>query len=607
MADAVEPTTVDVGEGEMEQEIGEQVGTDEAGGTDPAAADTQPHTAPASQQAKKPKHPCITCGKNVTGASVQCTLCNLWCHKQCTNLSESAFKGLMLQAKEVGTAYWACRSCLSFAAKMNRHLQETSKRQDQLEERVNVNSNSITRNEQNVEELRQELRRALAKMDSEKEARDDALCEELREREIRRLNIIIHGLQEPDNRFINISDRIEADRRLCGELFAAMGARVRGQDLRFCRRVGERGAVPRPVVVGLNSEEEKRTILIRSRQLRGGRYDNVAVVPDLTKMQRRGEDKLSVEAGERNKNLTGEDNERGMRWIVIGKRGEKRLIKGVEREPQRDRGNFTLGQYIPRNVNGGGGGGSVGGGSVGGGYGGNNFGGASGNTNRQGAELGARPRDNQYSDRLLPPINRNDQYIPVQHQGGGQQQQQQQQQQQYQHQSQHQQYSANNGQQQQRQHQNPVGQQQQHRQLNNSGGNVNGNGGGFGGGGFGGGTEYNRNSSTATYSGSGYNSGYNNDNNGGGYRNGYNGDRLTERMSPYELGQEYGRQQSSFGNSNGAENTQSAETDRLVMRPGGLSEPVVPQPGQQRQRLGSKRGACNTSTEFSPPRTRQRH
>jgi hypothetical protein len=339
---------------------------------------------------------------------------------------------------------------LSFAAKMNRHLQETTKRQDQLEERVNANSSSISRNEQNVEELGQELRRALAKMDSEKEARDDALCEELRERDIRRLNIDIHGLQEPDSSLFNNGDRIEADRRLCGELFAAMGVRVRGPDLRFCRRVGERGAMPRQVVVGLNSEEEKRVILARSRQLRGGRYDNVAVVPDLTKMQRRGEDKLSVEAGEKNMNLTAEDRERGLRWLVVGKRGEKRLIKGVEREPQRDRVTNTLGQYLPRSMtsNGGGGYNNGGGGYNGGGRynnsgsgynnggggcnsggGGYNIGGSGsgsynsnnntviengiGNSNTR--ELGARPRDNQYTNRLLPPVSRNDQYMPAQH------------------------------------------------------------------------------------------------------------------------------------------------------------------------------------------------
>jgi hypothetical protein len=26
------------------------------------------------------KHPCVACAKNVTGASVQCTVCTMWCH-----------------------------------------------------------------------------------------------------------------------------------------------------------------------------------------------------------------------------------------------------------------------------------------------------------------------------------------------------------------------------------------------------------------------------------------------------------------------------------------------------------------------------------------------
>jgi hypothetical protein len=100
-------------------------------------------------------------------------------------------------------------------------------------------------------------------------------------------------------------------------------------------------------VIGLNNEDEKRAVLARARQLRGGRFDNVAVVPDLTKMQRRGEDKLGAEADLRNGNLTADDREKGLRWIVVGKRGEKRLIKGVEREPQRDRAPLTLGRFLP--------------------------------------------------------------------------------------------------------------------------------------------------------------------------------------------------------------------------------------------------------------------
>jgi hypothetical protein len=86
--------------------------------------------------------------------------------------------------------------------------------------------------------------------------------------------------------------------------------------------------------------------------------------------------------------------------MVVGKRGEKRLIKGMEREQQRDRAAPTLGQYL------GGGGGRDG---------------AGGGNQRGGPELGARQRDT-YQQRLLPPIERNDAYTQVQHQRQQQQQ-----------------------------------------------------------------------------------------------------------------------------------------------------------------------------------------
>ena len=75
-------------------------------------------------------------------------------------------------------------------------------------------------------------------------------------------------------------------------------------------------------------------ILERSRYLRNTRYEAVSVVPDLTQSQRRGEQRLRAEADRRNQELTNEDRERNLRWIVVGGRGEKRLIKGTEREDQ---------------------------------------------------------------------------------------------------------------------------------------------------------------------------------------------------------------------------------------------------------------------------------
>jgi hypothetical protein len=356
---------------------------------------TQPPQQPPSQQqqpqqqqnkkgkSKQPEHPCIVCGKNVTSNSVQCNLCTLWCHRACTNLSAEAFKGLELQMREVGVAYWACRACLAFATKVNRQLQAASKGQDELEEKVDKNARSTEQNTIEIEKLRQELSKVQMALAKEKEERSDMLGEELRDREVRRNNIIFHGVPEQETETGNNRDRMEKDRRLCSDMLAVMRVRLRGEDLRFCRRVGERGRDARPIVVGVRNEEEKRLILRSARLLRGTRYDNVSVVPDMTRLQRRAEDKLSQEAETRNCQLTEEDHSMNRRWLVVGKRGEKRLLKGTEREQQYgNRREQQLGDYMP---------------------------------NMGGANTGAIPRTT-YQPRILdarPATNSN--YTPIQH------------------------------------------------------------------------------------------------------------------------------------------------------------------------------------------------
>jgi hypothetical protein len=354
----------------------------------------QPQQVPPQQQPqgkkgnkKQPDNPCIACGKNVTTNSVQCTLCTLWCHKACTNLSAEAFKGLEVQAREVGVAYWACRACLSFTNKVNRQLQATSKRQDELENKVDNNIRTTDNNTQELEKLKQELTRMKSALEQEREERCDMLSEELRDREVRRNNLIIHGMAEPDAGITNSRERMEMDRRLCSDMFTAMGVRMRGEELRFCRRVGERGRDARPIAIGIRNEEEKRQLLDRARLLRGTRYDNISVVPDMTRMQRRAEDKLTTEAEARNRQLTEADLSMNMRWMVVGKRGEKRLLKGVERDQQHNnRRGQQLADYLP----------------------------ASGQY-AEGASTGAIRR-NTYQQRILDPIPAtNSNYTPIQH------------------------------------------------------------------------------------------------------------------------------------------------------------------------------------------------
>ena len=136
-----------------------------------------------------------------------------------------------------------------------------------------------------------------------------------------------------------------------------MGSRIRAKDLRFCRRIGERGDNPRPIVFGVDWESDRKHLLEKAKELRLTKYDNITIVPDLTKAQRRDEQDLREEADERNKQLTEEDRNRNLKWIVVGRRGEKRLIKGTEREYQPGREeragmSYTqrpsIGNWLPR-------------------------------------------------------------------------------------------------------------------------------------------------------------------------------------------------------------------------------------------------------------------
>ena len=59
-----------------------------------------------------------------------------------------------------------------------------------------------------------------------------------------------------------------------------MKARTRKE---FCRRIGEKRTELRPIVIGLENEEEKRHLLFKARNLMGTKYQEVSVVPDLTR------------------------------------------------------------------------------------------------------------------------------------------------------------------------------------------------------------------------------------------------------------------------------------------------------------------------------------
>jgi hypothetical protein len=122
------------------------------------------------------------------------------------------------------------------------------------------------------------------------------------------------------------------DMKSCDNIFTALKLNMTSANaVKFCRRVGEKGEGPRPLVVGLRREWQKEDLLESAKNLRSTQYADVVIIPDLTKEQRQEEADMHSEATRRNGELTQEDRAKNLEWMVVGARGERRIVKGTVR------------------------------------------------------------------------------------------------------------------------------------------------------------------------------------------------------------------------------------------------------------------------------------
>jgi len=176
--------------------------------------------------------------------------------------------------------------------------------------------------------------------DEEKRARDlkkevreavEGERDEMEEREARRLNVVFHKIGEcPGDKATGI-ERMEWDKRSCQNIFDELKLSINIDDIKFCRRLGERKGEPRPMVVGFYLEATRSLLLRNAKHLEKTKYKEVNVAPDLTKRQREKEAGLKNEADKRNERLTEEDRAKNLAWAVVGGKGERRLIKTTAR------------------------------------------------------------------------------------------------------------------------------------------------------------------------------------------------------------------------------------------------------------------------------------
>jgi hypothetical protein len=263
---------------------------------------------------------------------VKCRCCQLWVHAECGNISKELFSILANPNKYGAGVSWSCDSCQASAARLDARMAALETRFQEVENRV-VRSEGVvqetTRRMDKVEDKQSKLEKDIER---EREMLRGEIAAEMREREIRKKNVIMHRVGEAGPEMKTLEDRKAWDMKSCDNIFRALDLEMSSDSaIRFVRRVGERGEGPRPLVVGLKKEWQREDLLEKARRLKDTQFSEVTVAPDLTKGQRNEEAAMSSEVEKRNAELTEEERAKNLEWRVVGARGERRVVKGLAR------------------------------------------------------------------------------------------------------------------------------------------------------------------------------------------------------------------------------------------------------------------------------------
>ncbi len=133
-------------------------------------------------------------------------------HKTCSGLSDEGFKYVQDQLQTTGLAYWACRACTSYAMGMNHRLKTIEENVEKVSKAVKDNSEAIREVDKKVEAISEGLKKRDDRMEGRIQDQQREMYEELRERDIRKKNVIFHGIQELQKENAMYKERVEWDR-----------------------------------------------------------------------------------------------------------------------------------------------------------------------------------------------------------------------------------------------------------------------------------------------------------------------------------------------------------------------------------------------------------
>ena len=246
-------------------------------------------------------------------------------------MKDSVYNYMFQLVKENGSHNWCCKSCTHAYTNLRSMINAVSQRVENNETNITQNTRAIQGNSSRIEEIKKkvdEIEVGGVNKEFIQEAvnnQNTELFDELNDRESRKANLIVHGMEEARNGVTDINHRKNADLKILGELVQVMDIDVREYDIKFTNRLGPRkqNGEPRPMIVGLRDTWFKDLFLKNAHRLKDSVFEHVRIVPDLTKLQRE-QDQNKYREAER---LNEENADLNYEWRVGGARGLRRLYK----------------------------------------------------------------------------------------------------------------------------------------------------------------------------------------------------------------------------------------------------------------------------------------
>ena len=279
------------------------------------------------------KNPCIKCEQNVgKEKSICCSVCTLWIHLSCSDVTDPEFKLLETMYKKRGFHVWTCNCCAKAHMVLQNKLDLLQAEVIQIKETVSSNKSAIDDNKEKIDKVSEEVDTIKQKLAQDKNAEEagDIVFKEMAEREKKKENVIIFNLQEPDSTITKGFERKKKDQESLSNLLETIKVDLDlDTDIKYSVRLGELvqdQEKPRPLLVSFRRTESRDLVLNSAKELKDSNLKQISIVPDLTKRQQQDDKKLQEEAKKRNEAMNEEDFLE-WEWRPVGQKGQRTLAK----------------------------------------------------------------------------------------------------------------------------------------------------------------------------------------------------------------------------------------------------------------------------------------